>query len=175
PSHNARSNTSDNILEATHDQVLNLLGNERYYSDLESPEAKKILVEIRKIEGFKRLALNALSRSENLASGNPFSDAVIDVAGNWKNDVQFVTKLIPLLHSSNRDLRLGAAGALKGTTSPIAVSKLLEMLKSSNPLDRYIAAVALERTTVPAARSALINLRRDSDPGVRAQAIVGTD
>lgn len=148
------------------------LGGERYYADLISSEADVTLSEIREIKAFKDLSYKSLLASvENDVSVNT---EMIDANTNWHNDDKVAATLVRLLLHSDRDVRLAAAGALKYTTSPVAIAKLIKMLKSESKTVRFEAVTALEGTKVPKARAALMELRNDPDPGIRATAILGT-
>jgi hypothetical protein len=147
------------------------IGGERYYQDLITPASAKILKEIRDIKKFKALAYRTMVTSN--VHDLSYLD-VIAANGNWKNDRQTGSYLVRLLYSKDGNIRLSAAGALKGATSPAIVAKLVQMTKSPNVRVRFISATALEFTKVPAGRNALFELRNDPDPGVRAQATLGS-
>lgn len=146
------------------------VGADRYYQDMMTPVSHKILKEIREIKKFKALAYRTLISTETL---NPIYVNLIEVNGNWRNDNKIGSFLVRLLASKDYEIRMAAAGALKGTKSAFVVANLVKMTKSPNPSIRLASVTALEYTEDPAGRAALRVLRNDPDPGVRVQAEIG--
>ena len=144
------------------------LGNDRYYLDLVTPAAQKILIQIRAIQPFKNLAFKSLMTTK---SDDENYLKIIDVNSNWRNDDQVASILVKLVLSKDVEIRMAAAGALKGTTSAVAISKLIQMLENKNQSIRIASVTALEGTENLEARKAVFPLRKDSEFGVRIQAM----